>query len=52
LSRDPALVAADVRLGYVTLRAAASLYGVMIGEDGNLLGTETAAQRKRLAAAR
>jgi N-methylhydantoinase B len=52
LSRDPALVAADVRLGYVTRRAAASLYGVMIGEDGNLLGTETAAQRKRLAAAR
>jgi len=52
LARDPALVAADVRLGYVTRVKAAELYGVIIDEAGTLHESETAAERKRRVAAR
>lgn len=36
LSRDPALVARDVRLGYVTPAKAAALYGVVVNESGHV----------------
>ena len=52
LHRDPVMVAADVRLGYVSRAAAESLYGVVVDADGGVLGPETAAQRERLAARR
>lgn len=39
--RDPALVARDVRLGYVTAEKATSLYGVVASEDGQLDETAT-----------
>jgi N-methylhydantoinase B/oxoprolinase/acetone carboxylase alpha subunit len=43
LSRDPALVAADVRDGYVSLRCALEDYGVIFNDDGRMIdmrGTE------------
>ena len=49
LHRDPAMVAADVRLGYVSRAAAASLYGVILDASGNPLARETAAKRQSLA---
>ncbi len=45
LTRDPVRVARDVNLGYVTPDAARKDYGVVIGEDGALDTTATAALR-------
>ena len=45
LTRDPVRVARDVNLGYVTPDAARKDYGVIIGEDGALDTTATAALR-------
>jgi N-methylhydantoinase B len=45
LTRDPARVARDVDLGYVTPAAARKDYGVVIGEDGAVDATATAALR-------
>ncbi len=50
LRRDPALVAADVRNGYISGEAAETVYGVMLDEKGEVLADRTAAQRERLAA--
>lgn len=36
LQRDPALIERDIRLGYVTPKAAAQDYGVTIGPDGSV----------------
>ncbi len=46
--RDPALVAADVRNGYVSRQAAETVYGVMLDEKGAVLAEATAARRDRL----
>ena len=47
--RDPAVVADDVRLGYVTRDAAARDYGVAAAQDGRLAeaGTETPRRRPK-----
>ena len=45
LTRDPVRVARDVNLGYVTPAAARQEYGVVIGEDGSVDATATAALR-------
>ena len=50
LRRDPAMVAADVRDGYISREAAAEIYGVVLAANGAVLADETAASRKRLAA--
>lgn len=49
LRRDPAKVAADVRLGYISGDAALGEYGVVLDENGNVRDRETVAERKRLA---
>lgn len=50
LTRDPARVARDVRLGYVSLEAARLNYGVVISADGTLDEIATRALRKEMAA--
>jgi N-methylhydantoinase B len=45
LERDPARVAEDVRLGYVTAKAARDIYGVILDESGAVLERETDAHR-------
>ena len=39
--RDPAAVAEDVRLGYVTVGAAKTEYGVVVDDEGQLDGKAT-----------
>jgi N-methylhydantoinase B len=48
--RDPALVARDVRLGYVSVEAARCKYGVIIGKDGEVDQAATVTLRKGVAA--
>lgn len=52
LRRDPARVAADLRLGYLTTDQARARYGVVLTMDGAADATATRAQRERLLAAR
>jgi N-methylhydantoinase B len=55
LKRDPALVAADVREGYVTAEAAEKNYGVVVKADGASLAVDagaTARLRERMRAGR
>ena len=47
--RDPELVAADVRLGYVSAGAARELYGVALDARGGVDGSETARLRAEMA---
>jgi N-methylhydantoinase B len=47
LARDPAAVAADVRQGLVSPRAARESYGVAVGADGSVDHKETAALRAK-----
>ena len=49
LDRDPALVARDVRDGYLTVDKAAAAYGVAVNEQGVIDRTGTADLRKRKA---
>ena len=46
MDRDPARVARDVALGYVSPEAAARDYGVAVGPDGMLDAAATAAMRE------
>ncbi len=48
LERDPAAVMRDLRLGWVSPRAAAETYGVLLTKDGGLDEAATAARRKHL----
>jgi N-methylhydantoinase B len=48
-ARDPALVARDVRLGYVSPEAARRDYGVALGPDGALDASATARLRREAA---
>ncbi len=50
LTRDPAQVARDVRLGYVSAQAARNKYGVVVSDDGTLDEKATAALRDGRAA--
>ena len=50
VARDPAKVARDVRLGYVSRGAAEERYGVVIDADGVVDDAATAARRNALAA--
>jgi len=50
MRRDPALVARDVALGYVSGRAARDDYGVIVRDDGSVDRAATEAQRKGRAA--
>lgn len=52
LEREPELVAADVRLGYVSRARAAARYGVVLRDDGTVDAAATAARRAALAAER
>lgn len=52
LRRDPADVAADVRLGAVTAASATAVYGVVLDGDGDVDSPATAAERQRLVADR
>jgi N-methylhydantoinase B len=45
LERDPALVARDVRLGYVSVESARRNYGVALRADGGVDDTATAGLR-------
>lgn len=47
LQRDPARVARDVRLGYVSRESASAHYGVIIDEEGMVALAETDALRRR-----
>ena len=47
--RDPALVAQDVRLGYVTVEAAARDYGVAVNAAGEVDEAETEHLRRAAA---
>ncbi len=49
LSRDPAAVARDVRLGYVTVRGAADDYGVAVTKDGQVDAAATETLRREAA---
>ncbi len=49
-SRDPALVARDVRRGYYTQEQAASLWGVALSADGTVDIAATSAMRRGVAA--
>lgn len=49
--RAPARVVADIREGYVTPEQAASVYGVVLGADGELDDDATAVRRGQLQAA-
>ena len=51
LDRDPALVAADVRKGYVTPQHAAEAYGVVVSASGEVDGRATSELRSRMRAA-
>jgi N-methylhydantoinase B len=44
-ARDAARVVEDVRLGFVSREAAAEVYGVVVGDDGELDAEATAARR-------
>ncbi len=48
--RDPDAVLRDLRSGFVSPRAAAGIYGVVLAADGSLDAVATAAQRERLLA--
>ncbi|WP_309612287.1 acetone carboxylase subunit gamma [Sphingomonas sp.] len=48
LEREPARVARDVELGYTSLDAATSIYGVALLSDGTLDGIATEALRNKL----
>ena len=48
LERDPARVARDVELGYQSLEAAHSIYGVRLAPDGSVDHDLTAAQRQQM----
>jgi len=48
LGRDQEKVKEDVRLGYISIDQAASRYGVVIGEDGEVNADQTAERRKNL----
>ncbi len=48
LLRDPQLVVADLRAGYVSTGHAREAYGVIVGEDGKLDPEATAEQRRKL----
>lgn len=52
LTRDPALVAEDVAVEYLTAEQAEARYGVVFGADGAIDEAATAAKRKELAGAR
>jgi N-methylhydantoinase B len=52
LDRDPALVAADVADGFVSVAAAAERYGVVVGAAGAVDPEATGARRERLRAER
>jgi N-methylhydantoinase B len=52
LDRDPARVASDVALGYVSAEAASSIYGVVVARDGELAAEQTEALRRTLRDAR
>ena len=45
MTRDPALVAQDVRLGRYSVQQARALFGVAIGADGTVDGPATDALR-------
>lgn len=47
LKRDPIRVAADVHNGYISVRAATDMYGVVLGDRGQVLALET--KRRRIA---
>jgi N-methylhydantoinase B len=49
-ARDPARVARDVRLGYVSAEAARRDYAVVVTADGSVDAAATAALRKAAAA--
>jgi N-methylhydantoinase B len=49
-TRDPARVARDVRLGYISGEAARRDYGVALQDDGNVDASATAALRGELRA--
>jgi N-methylhydantoinase B len=48
LQRDPALVARDVRLGYVSSESAARDYGVAVRADGSIDDAATAGLRSNI----
>jgi N-methylhydantoinase B len=52
LARDPQRVAYDVREGYVSLQAAADIYGVLLQASGEVDLAGTVARRKQLRACR
>ena len=52
LNRDPALVADDVRLEYLTAEQAEVRYGTVFGSDGRVDAASTSAKRVALAGAR
>ena len=52
LNRDPALVADDVRLEYLTAEQAEARYGTVFGSDGRVDAASTSAKRVALAGAR
>ncbi|MFN4088396.1 MAG: hydantoinase B/oxoprolinase family protein [Alphaproteobacteria bacterium] len=51
LRRDPHRVAEDVLAGFVSVEAARSLYGVVVGADGGIDAGATDAERRRRTAA-
>jgi N-methylhydantoinase B len=52
LERDPARVARDVTLGYVSASAASEVYGVVSAPDGSVAASSTEALRQKLRHAR
>jgi N-methylhydantoinase B len=48
LKREPARVARDLRLGYVSRQAAKDIYGVVVDESGKVLAEQTVALRERM----
>ena len=52
LDRDPARVARDVTLGYVSAEAASAVYGVAVLPDGEVAAGQTEVLRRELRAAR
>lgn len=51
-TRDPALVAEDLRLGYVTVGGARAVYGIVLAKDGAIDLEATKAERAKIVAAR
>jgi N-methylhydantoinase B len=47
IERDPQLVLADVRAGYVSAAAAKEAYGVVVSDDGDAVDEERTAARRR-----